>query len=54
MPIYRYHCLECDKEFEVVESLRNHEDVEHECPGCGSTNLERILEPFFAKTKKKS
>ncbi|MGB8365159.1 MAG: FmdB family zinc ribbon protein [Rhizomicrobium sp.] len=39
MPLYSYHCAECDKD---VELLIGSSDIPA-CPTCGSRNLERLV-----------
>ena len=36
MPVYEYHCLKCDKTFEVVESVLDHDAAKIRCPDCKS------------------
>lgn len=44
MPIYEYHCEDCDKEVEVFFlSFTDAESDTPECPGCGGRELERII-----------
>ncbi len=43
MPIYEFKCLECEEFFEILVTRSSEEDVEMECPKCGSENFERIL-----------
>lgn len=38
MPIFRYHCQECDADFELLLSRF---DSPAECPACGSEQLEK-------------
>jgi putative FmdB family regulatory protein len=57
MPVYDYLCQTCGHEFQVVESISEHE--EHgtnlpECPECEGTKLKRVLSGAFVKTGKKS
>ncbi len=54
MPIYDYKCLDCNKEFTLVLTLKEYEDGKVECPNCKSKNLQRLLGTFFASTSKKS
>lgn len=54
MPIYDYKCLDCKKDFTVVQSLKEHEEGKVECPDCKGKNITRLLGPFFASTSKKS
>lgn len=34
MPLYNYHCPQCNKEFEVIHSLKNYKKGTF-CPQCG-------------------
>ena len=53
MPVYDYVCHDCQKTFETVLTLNEHEhDVK--CPHCGSKNVEQEATAFFAVTSKKS
>jgi len=38
MPIYDYHCSQCDKTFELLVSLA----AVPACPECGSNTLEKL------------
>ena len=42
MPIYEYHCGECDKDFELL--VRSSTIIE--CPGCGNQELKKKLSAF--------
>ncbi len=45
MPIYRYRCKKCNKEFEFLhKSVSAKEEVV--CPQCGSKDVERLLSTF--------
>jgi putative FmdB family regulatory protein len=39
MPLYSYHCQECDKDAELL--VRSSETPA--CPACGSQSLERLM-----------
>ncbi len=54
MPLYEYECIECKKVFTAVLSLREHEQGQVSCPGCGSQKVEQLISPFIAKTDRKS
>jgi putative FmdB family regulatory protein len=54
MPVYDYLCNNCQKEFEKVLSLNQHDHDEIRCPHCGSKNVEQEARAFFAVTSKKS
>ncbi len=45
MPLYEFHCDECDAEFEELLS-GVHEADEVSCPGCGNEKVERLLSGF--------
>ena len=49
MPIFRYKCLECQAEFEL---LLPRFDSPAECPGCGSEQLEKQLNLIGAISSK--
>lgn len=55
MPTYDYVCNNCNKEFVVFLSLKEYESSPHvTCPNCKSTNVERKITEFYAKTASKS
>lgn len=54
MPVYEYLCRDCQKEFEEVLTLTEHESEQAICPYCGSKNTEQEAAGFFAVTSKKS
>jgi putative FmdB family regulatory protein len=54
MPVYNYLCNDCQKTFELVLSLHEHDEDRIKCPGCGSKNVEQEAAAFFAVTSKKS
>ena len=54
MPYYEYICRKCHKKFGEVLTLKEHEERKVQCPQCKGKDLEPVLEPFFAKTSKKS
>ena len=55
MPVYEFRCIKCGKEFELVETVRQHERHRHpKCPECKSTEVERLYSRVFAVTSKKS
>lgn len=41
MPLYEYHCRDCDYDFERLESLHGAPEPA-ECRRCGSRRVERI------------
>ncbi len=45
MPIYRYRCKKCGKEFDFLhKSMAASEEVR--CEACGEKDVERVLAPF--------
>ena len=57
MPTYDYRCLDCDHEFQIVESLSEHEAdprASRGCPECGSDHVERVLTGAFVNTEDKT
>lgn len=53
MPVYDYVCNDCHKSFELVLTLKEHDD-QIVCPKCGSKNVAQEMAEFFAVTSKKS
>jgi putative FmdB family regulatory protein len=54
MPVYDYVCKDCQKTFELVLTLGEHDKGDVHCPKCGSRNLEQDAAAFYAVTSKKS
>ena len=54
MPVYDYICKKCQKSFELVLTLGEHDKNKIKCPKCGSKNVEQDAAAFFAVTSKKS
>lgn len=53
---YAFRCNDCGKQFEITESLAEHEKHEETCPDCGSSKIERHFDEGGAQvqTSKKS
>jgi len=47
MPIFEYHCMECNKEFEVLVLG----DQEISCPTCKANNVKKLLSTFSHKSE---
>ncbi len=47
MPIYEYHCSDCDKDFDV---LLAHGEGAAECKRCGGENIKRKFSCFSTRT----
>jgi putative FmdB family regulatory protein len=54
MPVYDYICKDCNKTFEKIITLAEHEKEAVSCPSCGSKNVEQEATAFFAVTSSKS
>jgi len=54
MPHYKYYCEECNKPFEVILTLEEHEKGKIKCPKCGTKRVHQEAAAFFAVTSKKS
>ena len=54
MPVYEYACRKCGEKFSEVMTMKEHETRKVLCPKCQSNDLEKTIEPFFAKTTRKS
>jgi putative FmdB family regulatory protein len=53
MPVYDYKCKNCNKEFELVLTFAEREQLVT-CPHCGSTDVEQEATKFYAVTSSKS
>jgi putative FmdB family regulatory protein len=47
MPIFEYHCMKCDKEFEILV----YGDQEVCCPICKATKVKKLLSVFSHKSE---
>jgi putative FmdB family regulatory protein len=54
MPVYEYACNECHTSFEVILTMKEHEEQEIICPRCDSRNVEQDVADFVAVTSRKS
>ncbi|MFQ5790062.1 MAG: zinc ribbon domain-containing protein [Acidobacteriota bacterium] len=54
MAVYEFACGDCNKTFEVIQSIKNYDPKKVQCPHCGSKNVERLWSEVFAITSKKS
>jgi putative FmdB family regulatory protein len=54
MPLYEYICRKCQNKFGEVLTIKEHETKKPQCPKCQSADLEKVIEPFFAKTARKT
>lgn len=54
MPTYSYRCKKCEKLFDVVMTISEHDRKKSSCPSCKSTAVEQMITSFNVKTAKKS
>ncbi len=54
MPEYEFECRRCKKVFTLVMRISERATAKIECPGCGSEDVEALMQVFVAKTTKKS
>jgi putative FmdB family regulatory protein len=54
MAEYEFECRECKKVFAVFMRVVERASAKICCPGCGSTDLEPLMQAFVARTGKKS
>jgi putative FmdB family regulatory protein len=47
MPIFEYHCDECDKDFEIL--VLGNQEIS--CPGCTGKNVRKLLSTFSHKSE---
>ena len=57
MPIYEFYCSDCDKKFDVEQTVDDHMKRKEVpvCPKCGSDqHVERLISAFHVQAPKKS
>ena len=54
MPLYEYICRKCQNKFDEVLTIKEHETKLMHCPKCQGTDLQKVIESFFAKTASKT
>ncbi len=54
MPTYEYRCPACNKKFNIILSISDHDTKKAKCPKCGGRKLDQSLSAFQVKTPKKS
>jgi len=54
MPLYEYICRKCKKRFSELLRIKEHDSKRIHCPKCKSRDVKAVIEPFFAKTSRKS
>jgi putative FmdB family regulatory protein len=54
MAEYEFECRVCKKVFSLFMRIGERPTATIECPGCGSPDVEPLMQAFVAKTAKKS
>jgi len=54
MAEYDFRCEKCRKKFTVTIPMSEYGTKKTKCPKCKSVRVTQVLQPFFAKTSKKS
>lgn len=54
MPLYEYVCRKCHKKFAEVLTIAERASKHVHCPKCRSEDLEKVIEPFYARTASKT
>ena len=54
MPEYEFECRTCKKIFTLMMRISERLAAKIRCPGCGSEDVETLMQAFVAKTAKKS
>jgi putative FmdB family regulatory protein len=54
MPNYAFRCKKCGEQFEVHESVKEHDLHKEHCPKCSSGNIAQQYGSIYVKTSKKS
>ena len=54
MPLYEFHCNDCQKDFSLPLSVKDYERGDFACPHCKSRSVEQTLAGVGVITSKKS
>ncbi len=54
MPTYEYFCESCQKEFEIILTMKEHDEARITCPKCNSDKVHQMAAAFVAVTSRKS
>ncbi len=49
MPLYEYHCLECEKTFEKMLRFSEDPNVPQECPECHGNHTRKQITSFATR-----
>lgn len=54
MPNYEFRCKDCNRVFELHQSVEEHVRKKPSCPHCNSNQVEAVFSTFFAQTSRKA
>jgi putative FmdB family regulatory protein len=54
MAEYEFECRRCKKVFTLFMRISERATARIACPGCGSADVEALMQAFVARTSKKS
>lgn len=54
MAEYEFECRRCKKVFTVFMRITERQTAKIACPGCGSEDVEALMQHFVARTARKS
>ena len=54
MPQYEFECRKCKKVFTLLLRISERATAKIRCSGCGSEDVEAVIQPFVARTARKS
>lgn len=54
MPTYEYFCESCQKEFEIILTMKEHDEAKITCPTCKGDKIHQMAAAFVAVTSRKS
>ncbi len=54
MAEYEFECRACKKTFTLFMRVSERPTAKVRCPGCGSADVEALMQAFVARTSKKS
>jgi putative FmdB family regulatory protein len=54
MAEYEFECRTCKRIFALFMRVSDRLKATVRCPGCGSADVESLMNPFIARTAKKS
>ncbi len=49
MPVYKFFCPKCQKEFTIPMMAKERDHSEAKCPVCGKKDLKQLMSSFMPK-----